>query len=65
MSTVIGSGTLGKMDIVAQYTACFAQKTSTDWERIAPTGWYGWHVFATLDLWVLMSLSESKIILQT
>ena len=58
MSTVIGSGTLSKMDIVAQYSTCFAQKTSTDWERIAPTGWHGWHVFATLD-----DISLSEIVL--
>ena len=24
------------------------QKISTSWEKIAPAGWHGWHVFATL-----------------
>ena len=45
MSTVIGAITISKMDIVAQFFACFAKKISTGQEKLAPAGW---HVFATL-----------------
>ena len=29
---------------------CFAKKINTDLEKLAPSGWQGWHVFATLVL---------------
>ena len=35
------------MDIKAQFFACFLQKLAPA-KKIAPTGWHGWHVFATL-----------------
>ena len=37
-------------------------KISTGWEKIAPTGWYGWHVFATLILSFERILSFEKIL---
>ena len=36
------------MDIIAQFFVCFFPKFSTGQKKIAPTGWCGWHVFATL-----------------
>ena len=35
------------MDIIAQFFACFSQKLAPA-RKIAPTGWHGRHVFATL-----------------
>ena len=36
------------MIIMEQFFRVLCPKISTGLEKLAPTGWHGWHVFATL-----------------
>ena len=49
-------------DIMAQFFLMLCPKISTGLEKLALTGWHGWHVFATLIVqWIECSQMLTKI----
>ena len=42
------SATFIEAPVLLQFFCVLSPKISTGLEKLAPTGWHGWHVFATL-----------------